>query len=414
MFISTVHHRYAKVGLAGLVIGGAIVLGLSSSAQAATVLDGPINLRTAAGYAVLAGSTVTNTGPTVVSGDVGLSAGTEITGFEGAPAGSFVAGTGSARTDPDVDQAKIDLTEAFNVAKSLTPQASGLSQLAGKRLSPGVYSGGELDLASGSRLILEGGAESVWVFQASSTLVTGSGSTIQLIGGASICNVFWQVGSSATLGSGSSFVGTIMAQESVSVGNAAVIQGRLLASTSAVTLINDTITRPADCVAGSGTVETTTPEITSEAPEDGTVGTEYSEAIVAEGTPAPTVTVTEGELPAGLTISPEGVISGIPTTVGTTTFTVTASNGDTGDVTATYTIVVRAAAVVVPVPPATETPATPTTPGQITLNPSNPSGSTGGSTLAATGLEAGGLMAGAAALLALGLVFRLRAARRRA
>jgi hypothetical protein len=414
MFISTVHHRYTKVGLAGLVIGGAMVLGLSSSAQAATVLDGPINLRTAAGYAVLAGSTVTNTGPTVVSGDVGLSAGTEITGFEGAPAGSFVAGTGSARTDPDVDQAKIDLTEAFNVAKSLTPQASGLSQLAGKRLSPGVYSGGELDLASGSRLILEGGAESVWVFQASSTLVTGSGSTIQLIGGASICNVFWQVGSSATLGSGSSFVGTIMAQESVSVGNAAVIEGRLLASTSAVTLINDTITRPADCVAGSGTVETTTPEITSEAPEDGTVGTEYSEAIVAEGTPAPTVTVTEGELPAGLTISPEGVISGIPTTAGTTTFTVTASNGDTGDVTATYTIVVQAAAVVVPVPPATETPATPTTPGQITLNPSNPAGSTGGSTLAATGLEAGGLMAGAAALLALGLMFSLRAARRRA
>jgi hypothetical protein len=426
MFISTVHHRYTVVGLAGLALGGAMVLGLSSSAQAAIVLDGPINLRTAAGYAVLAGSTVTNTGPTVVTGDVGLSAGTAITGFEGAPAGSFVAGTGSARTDPDVDTAKADLTKAFNVAASLTPQASGLSQLAGKRLSPGVYSGGALDLASGSRLILEGGADAVWVFQAASTLVTGSGSTIQILGGASICNVFWKVGSSATLGSGSTFVGTIMAQESVSVGNAAVIQGRLLASTSAVTLINDTVTRPTDCTAGTGdTEETPSPEITSEAPEDdATAGTPYIHTVVTTGTPTPTVALTEGELPAGLTITPEGVISGTPTTPGTTTFTVTASS-TAGSVTDTYTIVVREAAVVVPVPPAPpvttpSTPSTPSTPGQVALPPrspatsTNPSGSTRGGSLAATGFEAGGLVAGAAGLLGLGLAFSLRAARRRA
>jgi hypothetical protein len=411
-----VRRRLSVLGVASVALASAITLGLSSSAQAAVVLDGPINLGTAAGYAVLAGSTVTNTGPTVVTGDVGLSAGTEITGFGGAPNGSFVPGTGSARIDPDVDTAKADLTKAFNVAASLTPQASGLSQLAGKRLSPGVYSGGALDLSSGSRLILEGGDDAVWVFQAASTLVTGSGSSIQVLGGASICNVFWQVGSSATLGSGSTFVGTIMAQESVSVGNAAVIQGRLLASTSAVTLINDTITRPAGCTAGAEPVETTTPEITSDEPEDATVGTPYTHTVVTAGTPTPTVTVTEGELPAGLTITDEGVISGTPTTPGTTTFTVTASNGDTGDVTATYTIVVREAAVVVPVPPA-ETPgapanpSSPSTPGQINLPPSS---SSRGGTLAATGFEAGGLIAGAAGLLALGLVLSLRAARRRA
>lgn len=405
------HRRTSAVGIAGLALGSVMVLGLSSASQAATVLDGPINLGTAAGYAVLAGSTVTNSGATLVTGDVGLSPGTEITGFEGPPGGTFVAGTGSARTDPDVDLAKDDLTTAFNVAASLTPQASGLSQLAGKTLTPGVYSGGALDLSTGSTLTLQGGAESVWVFQAASTLVTGSGSHINLIGGASICNVFWKVGSSATLGSSSTFVGTIMAQESISVGTAALIQGRLLASTSAVTLLTDTITRPSGCTTGSGTEETPTPEITSDEPEDATVGTPYSHTVTVTGTPTPTVTVTEGELPAGLTISDEGVISGTPTTPGTTTFTVTASNGDTGDVTATYTIVTEAAPVVPTTPPTTDTPTVPVTPGQGIALP--PAGSARGGSLAATGFDAGGLIAGAAALFAAGLVLSLRAARRR-
>ena len=380
-----------------------MVLGLAGASQAATVLDGPINLGTAAGYAVLAGSTVTNSGATLVTGDVGLYPGTEIKGFTGPPNGSFVAGT--ARTDPDVDLAKNDLTKAFNVAASLTPQASGLSQLAGKTLKPGVYAGGALDLSSGSTLTLDGGAESVWVFQAASTLVTGSGSKIVLINGASICNVFWKVGSSATLGGGSTFVGTVMAQESISVGTGSLIQGRLLASTSAVTLLTDTITRPEGCTTGSGTpVTTTTPEITSDAPGDATAGTPYIHEVVASGTPTPTITVTEGELPPGLTIT-DGVISGTPTTPGTSTFTVTASNGDEGDVTATYTIVTEEAPAV-PIPPTTETPVTPVTPGD------NVGSGTGGS-LAATGFGVGDLIAGAMALLAAGLVFTLRTIRRR-
>jgi hypothetical protein len=405
---STLHRRFASAGIAGVALGTVMVLGLSSSAQAATVLDGPINLGTAAGYAVLAGSTVTNSGPTVVTGDVGLSPGTEITGFEGAPQGSFVAGTGSARIDPDVDLAKADLTKAFNVAASLTPQASGLEQLAGKTLKPGVYAGGALDLSSGNTLTLDGGAESVWVFQASSTLVTGTGSRILLINGASICNVFWQVGSSATLGSGSTFVGTIMAQESISVGTAATIEGRLLASTSAVTLLTDTITRPSGCVAGSGTKTTTTPEITSDAPEDATVGTPYSDTVTVEGTPAVSVALTEGELPAGLTITEEGVISGTPTTPGSSTFTVTASNGTVEeDVTATYTIV-TAAAPVAPIPPVAEVPVSP---GQAVAPPVT--GSAPSRALAATGFESTGLVAGAAALMVLGLALSLRVTRRR-
>ncbi|WP_235480673.1 putative Ig domain-containing protein [Agreia sp. Leaf210] len=144
--------------------------------------------------------------------------------------------------------------------------------------------------------------------------------------------------------------------------------------------------------------------MTSDAPGDATAGTPYIHEVVASGTPTPTITVTEGELPPGLTIT-DGVISGTPTTPGTSTFTVTASNGDEGDVTATYTIVTEEAPAV-PIPPTTETPVTPVTPGD------NVGSGTGGS-LAATGFGVGGLIAGAMALLAAGLVFTLRTIRRR-
>ncbi|MBF4635918.1 DUF3494 domain-containing protein [Agreia pratensis] len=379
MFISTLRHRYAIAGFAGLAIGCALTLGLAGSAQAATL---PINLGTAAGYAVLAGSTVTNSGTTVVTGDVGLSPGSAITGFTGAPNGSFVPGTGSARIDPAVDQAKIDLTTAFNVAASQTPQESNLSQLDMKNFGPGVYSGGALDLADNGVLTLTGGASSVWIFQASSTLVTGVNSTIQVLGGASICNVYWQVGSSASIGSGSAFVGTVMAQEKISVGNASKITGRLLASTDSVTLLNDTIVAPVGC-----------PAITSGKPTDATSGTSYSYTVTASGTPTPTFTVTGGTLPAGLSLdSTTGVISGTPSTPGSSTFTISATNS-VDSVSETYTVVTAA-----PTP-----------------DSDTPSGESTGSknSLAATGLDATGLVAGGSALLAAGLVLSLRLGRRR-
>ncbi|MFF1876617.1 ice-binding family protein [Leifsonia sp. NPDC058230] len=325
---------------AGLLTAIGLFAG-SQSAQAATTIDGPVGLGTAASYGALAASELTNTGPTVVTGDIGVSPGSSVTGFTGAPNGSF---TGTLhQTDAAAAQAQSDVTTAFNVAASLTPTTSGLSELNGLSLTPGVYSGGALALADNGALTLAGSASSVWVFQAASTLTIGSATLITITGGATACNVFWEVGSSATLGTGAQFQGTVLAKQSITATTGATIVGRLLANTAAVTLDTNTITVPTGCPA-SGTV-TSSPEITSASPTGATAGTPYSYTVTATGTPTPTFTVTSGALPAGLTLNgTTGVISGTPTTAGSSTFTITASNGAAPVSSASYTIVTAAAA----------------------------------------------------------------------
>ncbi|MFW2512639.1 ice-binding family protein [Demequina sp. SO4-13] len=318
-----------------------LMLGAGGTAIAATVLDGPVDLGTAATYGVLGASAVTNTGPTVVNGDLGLSPDTSITGFDGAPNGT-VNGT-IHQTDAEAAQAQSDALVGYNVAASLSPTQTGIGELAGLSLTPGVYTGGELALSDGSVLTLEGSAESVWVFQAASTLTVGSASQIIITGGASACNVFWQVGSSATIGTTADFSGTVMADQSVTATTGATIEGRLIALNGAVTLDTNVITAPTGCAPAGTPYETVAPTITSSEPTDATVGEEYDFTITAEGTPEPEFTAT-GELPDGLELDGDsGVISGIPTTEGESTFTVTASNGTTPDATATYTITVSEA-----------------------------------------------------------------------
>ncbi len=195
--------------LIGLGFAASLAVMATTSASAATVIDGPIDLGTAATYGVLGASAVTNTGPTVVNGDLGLSPGTSIAGFGAAPNGT-VNGT-VHQTDAAATQAQQDTTTAYNVAASLTPVQTGLTELNGLSLTPGVYSGGALALADAGELTLAGSAESVWVFQTASELTIGSGSRIIITGGASSCNVFWQVGSSATLGTAAQFQGTVLA-----------------------------------------------------------------------------------------------------------------------------------------------------------------------------------------------------------
>ncbi|RNE58557.1 ice-binding family protein [Cryobacterium tepidiphilum] len=389
--------RVQRVGWAasGILLAAVASFLSAGSAQGATASAGPIDLGAAGSFGVLAGSAVTNTGPTRVIGDVGVSAGTSITGFTGAPNGAY---TGTLhQTDTVAGRGQNDLTTAYNSAAGLTPTTSGLSELDGLSLTPGVYSGGALSLADNGTLTLAGSASSVWVFQAASTLTIGSGTDVILTGGASACNVFWQVGSSATLGTTAHFEGTVLADQSISATTGATIAGRLLARTAAVTLDTNTITVPSGCGAPAGPT-TSSPLITSAAPPAATVGTAYAFTVTATGTPAPVFAVTAGRLPAGLSLdAATGAITGTPTAAGTATLTITAGNGVTPDATATYTIATGAAARPTPTPtptptssvtlPSTAQPETaaPIAPVSTTTADATQEDSSGASELAATG-----------------------------
>jgi type VI secretion system secreted protein VgrG len=400
--------RPTIIALTGIGLAASLSVMTTSAASAATVIDGPVDLGTAATYGVLGASAVTNTGPSVVNGDLGLSPGTSITGFGGAPNGS-VNGT-THQTDAAAAQAQRDTTTAYDVAASLSPTQTGLTDLNGLSLSPGVYSGGALALADNGALTLAGSADSVWVFQAASTLSIGSASRITITGGASSCNVFWQVGSSASVGTGAQFQGTVLAQQSVTATTGATVQGRLLARTGAVTLDTNTITASTGCPAPGTPSETTAPVITSGAPSTATAGTPYSYAVTATGTPTPTYTATG--LPAGLTINgTTGVISGTPTTTGSSTVTITASNGTTPNDTQTVVITVQPAATQSPTP----TPSAPATPPVTGATPTAVAG--GGTTptgeLAFTGSDPTVPLGVAGALLLVGIGMAVIARRRR-
>jgi hypothetical protein len=247
--------RTFRVGL--LLLGSLSTLLFASSALGATATVG---LGSAASFSVLAGSTVTNTGPTTMFGDLGLYPGTSVTGEPHVLGQTYV-------NDQVAIEAKNALTTAYTNAESRPPSGSAGTQLAGQSFSPGVYNASKsLLLSSGSvTLNAEGNPNAVFIFQIGSTLITGSNTTVSLVNGAQACNVFWQVGSSATLGSGTHFVGTIMASASITANTAATIHGRLLAQTAAVTLEDNTITT-ANCASSAsgsgGGTEASTPEET--------------------------------------------------------------------------------------------------------------------------------------------------------
>lgn len=219
----------------------AVTLGMSMLAVGQVAMAAgppPVGLGSAAPFAVLAGTpAVTNTGPSSITGDLGISPAAAVTGF---PPGT-VSGTIHA-ADAVALQAKIDLAAAYTVAAAL-PVTANHGTLGGLTLVGGVYNAGGVTLDLTGTLTLDGQNDprSVWVFQATSDLITGSSSTVALINGASACNVFWQVTSSATLGSGSTFVGTIMALASITMQDSVTMSGRALARNGQVTLINDSI-----------------------------------------------------------------------------------------------------------------------------------------------------------------------------
>src|SRR4029077_873713 len=215
---------------------------LISAGPAAVALGSTIT------FAVLAGSTVTNTGPPTINGDLGLRPGTAVTGF---PPGT-VNGTMHV-ADAAAALAQQDLTTAYNDAAGRTGAITLAGNIGGQTLTPGLYnSTSSLEISSGDlTLDAQGNANAVFIFQMGSTLVTTSGRQVILSGGARAANVFWQVGSSATLGTTSTFKGNILALASITVTTGATVEGRLLARTAAVTLDSNVVglAIPADTTA---------------------------------------------------------------------------------------------------------------------------------------------------------------------
>lgn len=236
---SVVPRNIVRSWLAG-VLAAMVAMGVLVATPHTASAAVPVVLGTAANFAVLAGSTVTNTGSTVVTGDLGLSPGTAVTGF---PPGTVVGTIHAA--DAAAAQAQVDLTTAYNDAARQAPNAAIPTELGGTTLTPGAYNSasGTFGITGNLTLDAQGDPDAVFVFQAASTLITASDSTVTLTGGAQACNVFWQVGSSATLGTNSSLAGNILALTSITVTTGVSVNGRVLARNGAVTLDTNTITR---------------------------------------------------------------------------------------------------------------------------------------------------------------------------
>lgn len=197
------------------------------------------SLGTAADFAVLGGTTVTNTGPTLLQGSLGVSPGSAITGF---PPGIVIGETHAA--DVDAAEAQADTTTAFNAlaAQACDTTFAVPTDLGGMVLVPGVYCfASSASLTGVLTLDGEGDPNAVFIFKTGSTLITASGSSVLLINGASPCNVFFQVGSSATLGTGSNFVGNILALTSITLNTGATLSGRALARNGAVTVDSNAV-----------------------------------------------------------------------------------------------------------------------------------------------------------------------------
>ena len=239
-----------------------VAVTLVATAPSASAAQAQVGLGTVTSFAVLGGQTVTNTGPTTISGDVGVSPGNAIVGF---PPGLVTNGTFHA-ADAVALQAQNDLTTAFNDAAGRGP---GRGCRRGPRrvrlLTPGVYNNAAAMALTGTvTLDALGDPAAVFIFQAGSTLITASNATVSLVGAAQACNVFWQVGSSATIGTNTTFVGTVMALTSISMQTGATIQGRLLARNGSVTLDNNVISRPTCATVPPPVTSTPTPTPTAD------------------------------------------------------------------------------------------------------------------------------------------------------
>lgn len=221
-----------------LARSGFVLLLLLAQTNEAAAATAP-SLGAASSFAVLGGASVTNTGATAIIGELGVSPGTSVTGF---PPGSVTGGT-IHLNDAAASSAQTDLTTAYDDLAGQTCITTISADLGGMTLIPGVYcSGSSMALTGTLTLDAEGDPDAVWVFQMpSSTLTTAAGSSVLLINGGQQSNVFWQVGSSATLGTNTAFAGNIIAFTSITLNTGASVSGRVLARNGTVTMDTNSI-----------------------------------------------------------------------------------------------------------------------------------------------------------------------------
>ena len=305
--------------VAVMALGASLLL--QSGAGATTT---PVGLGTATSFAVLAGAGITNTGPTTVTGDTGTFPTPAETGFYG-PAPSFVTFVpgGIDHADDAVTQgAKADLLTAYGDAAGRLPVISHAVELGGSVLTPGVYGNGTFGLTGTLTLDFQNDLTASFVFKTATTLITASDSHIILVNADAnaACRVTWKVGSSATFGTRTQFLGDVLVKDDITANTGATFVGRLLARDGAVTLDTNTIDR-GSCVTlaatprtgggnggGSPAVETTsttspatttTTSITVLPDTTPSVTSPTAEASATAASPAPPATLRSGGSPFG-------------------------------------------------------------------------------------------------------------------
>jgi len=260
-----------RLALPVLIASMAVLVITRADASASIVPT--VGLGTAANYSVLGGQTVTNTGPSVLDKSVGVAPGSAVVGF---PPGTILAPGTIQAANAVALQAETDLTTAYLDAAGRPVEFTTVSDLTSAvALAPGVYANaakGPLLLTGAMTLDGQNDPNAVFIFQTDSTLTTGSGSVVNLINGASECNIFWQIGSSATIGTGSAFVGNVLALTSIAVQTGASVRGRTLARNGEVTLDNNVFTStncalsPEGAPPATTTIPTVAPVVTVPAP----------------------------------------------------------------------------------------------------------------------------------------------------
>ena len=294
-------------------------------------------------FGVLGGSAVTAAGPagTVIAGDVGSSPTPAVTGFPPA----VVAAGFTLYTAPNAVTASARAAAgiAFGnlAAQGCTVNVPADLSLLPQPLAPGVYCMGSGGLTG--TITLSGSASSVWVFKTASGFTSAGASNIVMAGGATSCNVFWQIGTAATLGASSTFRGSLFAGSAISVGTGVNWTGRAIAGTESVTMAGTAT------IGGCSTATAPPPPcpvitLNPATLPNGTVGVAYAQTIVGSGGVAPYFfSLASGTLPTGLTLTAAGVLAGTPTTAGSFTFTVrgTDFNGCPG--LRSYTVVIAPA-----------------------------------------------------------------------